>query len=303
MQPNVDIVAVHGLEEGPDDTWTWLERSESLRVNQTASKEDRRSLPERLMRRSPSPMPSQNGPPNDKQLNQAFSGLPSNSSSKEVNWLKDPNMLPAAHPEARIMSFGYSTTLGGDKSPADALSQIAKQLLQHLGEKRSTLSCNSQRPIIFIGHRFGGIVIEKALALAAADERHVVLKECDILNSIVGVIFLSTPLRGYKQATLLSNGNRQADSASSAVGRKGSPGSTVAQSKSPDQPGLRSLLYDHKTLNNLYHDFIQTVQTEHIRIACFMDGPLLKKIETRFQVSDFMLHQVCHVCGRNLKND
>ncbi|KAF8535854.1 hypothetical protein BDD12DRAFT_692879, partial [Trichophaea hybrida] len=102
--PIVDIVAIHGLSEDHNETWT-----------------------------------------------------------KEVNWLKDSDMLPAAHPEARIMTFGYPRTLESrDVSPADGLILIAKALLRQLSKKRSPLSCNSRRPIIFIGHSFGGIVIENA---------------------------------------------------------------------------------------------------------------------------------------------
>lgn len=130
-------------------------------------------------------------PPKDSQQNESSGGSLPSSQRREINWLKDSHMLPEVYPDARIMTFGYPTTLihsdTVETSPADALVQIARGLLQQLNMARNLSTSNSGQPIIFIGHRFGGVVIEKALVLAREENFH------QILQSTVGLIFLSTP--------------------------------------------------------------------------------------------------------------
>jgi pimeloyl-ACP methyl ester carboxylesterase len=103
-------------------------------------------------------------------------------------------MLPNAVPHARIMVFQYSTmasSLSQNVEANERLVQIAQELLHDLGEKRQDAA---SRPIIFIGHGFGGIIIERALVLAGEEERR------DILDSTLGLVFLGTPFRGSEAA-------------------------------------------------------------------------------------------------------
>lgn len=77
------------------------------------------------------------------------------SSGKTVNWLKD--FLPKQMPHARIMSFGYNSTVLFSKSAAD-IGTYAEQLLEDLISYRGLFM---SRPIIFICHSLGGIVVKK----------------------------------------------------------------------------------------------------------------------------------------------
>lgn len=73
-----------------------------------------------------------------------------------------------------------------------------------------------RRPIIFIGHSFGGIVIEQAIVHAGSARRG---QEPSLLDFLAGVIFLGTPHAGSdmakfgvvaaKTAQLLSRGQTQ----------------------------------------------------------------------------------------------
>jgi surfactin synthase thioesterase subunit len=70
-------------------------------------------------------------------------------------------MLPAAIPNARIMRFGYSSRYIGneaDEPIKQELSTVAAGLLQALRSKREA---DPKRPLVFIGHCFGGLVIQK----------------------------------------------------------------------------------------------------------------------------------------------
>lgn len=57
-------------------------------------------------------------------------------------------------------------------------------------DKRS----QSERPIIFIGHSFGGLIIKKAFLIAQNDKGHRFRET--IFDRVIGFIFLGTPHRG-----------------------------------------------------------------------------------------------------------
>ena len=79
-------------------------------------------------------------------------------------WLRD--FLPADIPNARIMTFGYDSTVAFSKSVAK-IEDKALELLNHLSAKRSVVAAgSSSKPIVFICHSLGGIVVKKALIIA-----------------------------------------------------------------------------------------------------------------------------------------
>ncbi|RYP61087.1 hypothetical protein DL770_009852 [Monosporascus sp. CRB-9-2] len=82
----------------------------------------------------------------------------------KVNWLKDNNMLPRCFPRARIMQFSYPTSLADTAS--NNLKAVASELLRRLSDERKDCGPGLSRPIIFIGHSFGGIVVSEALVMA-----------------------------------------------------------------------------------------------------------------------------------------
>lgn len=75
-------------------------------------------------------------------------------------WLRD--FLPQQIPHARIMSFGYDSVLLFSKSTSD-VGTFAEQLLESLLSRRVNVS--ETRPIIFICHSLGGIVVKKVGSL------------------------------------------------------------------------------------------------------------------------------------------
>jgi hypothetical protein len=73
-------------------------------------------------------------------------------------WLYD--FLPLDLPRARIMSFGYNAETAFSQSVAD-ISDVADSLLSRLENVRQPHEHN--RPIIFISHSLGGIIVKKVL--------------------------------------------------------------------------------------------------------------------------------------------
>ena len=107
-------------------------------------------------------------------------------------WLRD--FLPADIPHALIMTFGYNSTIAFSKSVAK-IEDKALELLNLLSAKRSSTAPGSlSRPIVFICHSLGGIVVKKALIIAHERDSNLDFK--DILVSTRGIAFLGVPHRG-----------------------------------------------------------------------------------------------------------
>ena len=107
-------------------------------------------------------------------------------------WLRD--FLPTGIPDARIMTFGYDSTVAFNKSVAD-IEDKALELLNHLSGKRSPAAPGGlSKPIVFICHSLGGIVVKKALILAHECDSNLGYK--DILENTKAIAFLGVPHKG-----------------------------------------------------------------------------------------------------------
>jgi hypothetical protein len=73
-------------------------------------------------------------------------------------WLQD--FLPSQLPSARIMSFGYNSDTALSNAVTD-IDDVASMLLFRLNLSRKHED-ERKRPIVFISHSLGGIVVKKA---------------------------------------------------------------------------------------------------------------------------------------------
>lgn len=71
-------------------------------------------------------------------------------------WLRD--FLPEHVPTARIMTYGYDSRLLNSNSTA-SIREFSQNFLEALSTVRVG---DTRRPIIFIGHSLGGLVIKQA---------------------------------------------------------------------------------------------------------------------------------------------
>ena len=124
---------------------------------------------------------------------------------QDVNWLRD--FLPEQIPNARVMSFGYNSLLQFSKSVADIYT-FADQLLEALLSKRITQEEQS-RPIMFICHSLGGIVVKQVRLICNYSHFKLVLNCVQALNrahereryhrlleQVFGIAFFGTPHTG-----------------------------------------------------------------------------------------------------------
>ncbi|KAK0652759.1 hypothetical protein B0T16DRAFT_347215, partial [Cercophora newfieldiana] len=121
--------------------------------------------------------------------------------STSVYWPRD--LLPITIPNGRILTYGYDTNLRHAFSrPLNQATvyDIAGDFLVALGAERRA---NPTRPILFIAHSLGGIVVKEMLRQASGFQlRHPHL--CSVFNSTIGIMFFGTPhggaeLRGFRQ--------------------------------------------------------------------------------------------------------
>ncbi|SLM40558.1 Tetratricopeptide-like helical domain [Lasallia pustulata] len=110
-------------------------------------------------------------------------------------WLRD--FLPADIPFARIMTFGYDSTVAFSKSVAK-IEDKALELLNRLSAKRSAAGGGTAVPIVFVCHSLGGIVVKKALILA--HERSSDPDYKDVLDNTKAIAFLGVPHKGSDSA-------------------------------------------------------------------------------------------------------
>ena len=102
-------------------------------------------------------------------------------------WLQD--FLPANIEGARVMSFRYNADAAFGNTTAtirDHASDLLGSLIAHRGDKDE-----NARPIIFIAHSLGGIIVKQALVLAQNEAEYESIK-----TNSKGIIFLASPHKG-----------------------------------------------------------------------------------------------------------
>ena len=112
-------------------------------------------------------------------------------------WLKD--FLADDLPSARIMIFGYDSAVAFGKSVGD-IEDNALSLLNQLVAERPTSGSEGQdgRPIVFVCHSLGGLIVKKAMVLAHERSSEPAFK--DVLDNTKAMAFLSVPHRGSDAA-------------------------------------------------------------------------------------------------------
>ncbi|KAL6405287.1 Ankyrin repeat domain-containing protein 50, partial [Ilyonectria robusta] len=124
----------------------------------------------------------------------------------QKNWLRDflpdTDQLPRFGIRARIMAFRYRSAWGA-RAPAKDLPDYGKQLLNALKAERREEEARN-RPLILIGHSFGGLLIEQAMVLAKQFVNDKVDEKQNkwLTDSLAGIIFLGTPHGGSGYSAL-----------------------------------------------------------------------------------------------------
>ncbi|CAF9923178.1 MAG: hypothetical protein ALECFALPRED_002317 [Alectoria fallacina] len=164
-------------------------------------------------------------------------------------WLRD--LLPNTLNVARVLTFGYnadSRSFYGHRS-ADRIQQHAHTLVADLQADRALENC-LQRPIIFICHGLGGILVKKALAYSSTRTSQHIEHLYSIFASTYAVLFFGTPHQGTDKESWL------------AIAHAGSP-----RQRAPprfDTQLLMATEKDSETLQSITEQFAPLMKQFHI---------------------------------------
>ncbi|PVF99568.1 hypothetical protein CPB86DRAFT_290098, partial [Serendipita vermifera] len=111
-------------------------------------------------------------------------------------WLKD--LLPLDIPNARILTYGYdSDARRFTHTSTQSIFRHAETFVEDLTLARSA---NPERPIIFVAHSLGGIILKKALALCNGSNHR---RDCKSIKvSTYAILFFGTPHSGANSVNL-----------------------------------------------------------------------------------------------------
>ncbi|KAF8505291.1 hypothetical protein BU17DRAFT_57968, partial [Hysterangium stoloniferum] len=123
-------------------------------------------------------------------------GHPEDSWTAEngILWLKD--LLPPRLPHARIVTYGYDASTGNQSNKIqETLYGHAANFITRLALFRIS-STPTTRPIIFLAHGCGGIMLKFALIHANQCHESHLLHHKQITLSTIGILFFGTPHQG-----------------------------------------------------------------------------------------------------------
>ncbi|KAK0613645.1 hypothetical protein B0T14DRAFT_283067 [Immersiella caudata] len=193
LRSSSSIILVHGLQGHPYRTWT------SNKLPKKSQSKAPLDPPKRSIRRWLAGVSSVSS------RDSAGSSKPSASDnaseisfSAGVFWPAD--LLPTTCPRARVLVHGYDTKVTNylaSSSNKNSIFSHAKDLLFALS--REALP---GRPLIFVAHSLGGIVVKEMLAQASSSGEP---QLASILEATVAVVFLGTPHRGSPDLATAGN--------------------------------------------------------------------------------------------------
>jgi pimeloyl-ACP methyl ester carboxylesterase len=118
------------------------------------------------------------------------------------SWLADEEELSPF----RIFSFGYNSNFKGaatNLNTIDFAKDLLFSMLTFSGGVRDGLDDHlriGSKPIIFVAHSMGGLVVKKAYVLGKHDKQY-----SSLIAQVYGILFLATPHRGAQYAKMLNN--------------------------------------------------------------------------------------------------
>jgi hypothetical protein len=174
-------------------------------------------------------------------------------SSDAMFWPAD--LLPDDYKNMRILTYGYDSNVSHYfEGPTNKLnlSQLGEGLLNRVvGERRRSEA--SGRPIVFVAHSLGGLLVEEAIV--ESKKQGPGSRKIDVYKSTQGIIFFGTPHKGsndVKWGLIL-------ESIASAV-------------FDTNDKLIRALEPDNELLDKLARDFQDIVDEGNLRICSLLES-------------------------------
>ncbi|MDI1487218.1 MAG: hypothetical protein OHK93_006487 [Ramalina farinacea] len=165
-------------------------------------------------------------------------------------WLRD--LLPKNLDVARVLTFGYkaNVSLFYGNGSADRIQQHAHTLVAELQAHRSLEEC-SKRPIVFICHDLGGILVKKALAYSSTRTSNNVDHLYSIFAATYAILFFGTPHQGTEKLVWkkVSHGDNVAEDSTRPAD------SQLVSAIEPDSETLQAITEQFSSLMKRFHIF------------------------------------------------
>ncbi|KAJ3457000.1 hypothetical protein MRS44_014141 [Fusarium solani] len=187
------IVIIHGLKGHAYKTWTSPLMPDAVADLPTDLRSDGemiKSRREHVLRSVTSLMKRASGKRGPSNASKPKTPVPT------LFWPRD--LLPEDCPNARILTYGYDTKITKYTSGSTNKNSVfshSKDFLFALGRSHT-----KDRPLIFLAHSLGGIVVKEMLALSSTSQPD---ELSNIVKSTTAVIFLGTPHRGSPDLSAL----------------------------------------------------------------------------------------------------
>ncbi|KAJ5371991.1 Cytochrome P450 [Penicillium concentricum] len=172
--------------------------------------------------------------------------------ASKVCWPSD--LIPNYIKNARVLSWGYTAntnSLGGKATSSDRILQHAGTLIEELQNDREFEDA-TERPIIFVCHSLGGIIVKRALTLSQGRTSAKSARLHMIYTCTYGILFFGTPHNGSSKARQLGTIHKLA---SFIVPKR------VARFETSLVTGIED---DSETIQNLAEDFSPLMSRYHI---------------------------------------
>ena len=185
-----------------------------------------------------------------------LNGDPHNTWTAEKSKIFWPEQLlpPILEEErARILVYGYDADVTSflDGASRDKIHNHAEHLVAELAANRRIRKA-SERPIIFVAHSLGGLVVKRALIYSSEIRGNYTEHLRSIFVSTYGILFLGTP---HKGSDLAKWGSRL-----EAICRAVMPKRAVDSNDNL----VNALKSNNETLQNIDRQFIQIINRFHV---------------------------------------
>ncbi|KAL2270175.1 hypothetical protein VTJ83DRAFT_2359 [Remersonia thermophila] len=194
MSPSPSDAEDPELAAEPDDS-LWLTELPSAIADENASSNISWAMTT-WNREARGSQPAINGASSVSEIDVAGNSL-SRFPFKKVNWLTDPDMLPAKIRGSRVMCYTYNPeTSKPATAPWEYLTQLAIDLIRRLVQARSSETIDYRRvPMVFIGRGFGALIVQRAVMRLAIETRENLTATTGFLQ-VASLVLLDPPAAG-----------------------------------------------------------------------------------------------------------
>ena len=164
-------------------------------------------------------------------------------------------LLQKTLPDARILTYGYDSGIGHRLTQPvnqNTILDLGQNLLAGLEAQRRSQPC---RPIIFVAHSLGGIIVKEALRRSEGHREHQ-RDFYSVYNSTIAFIFFGTPHRGAEPQGLVRN---VAETVIRVAGFL------------PNETLINALLPNSERLKELREEFSKMLQTKRWKVYSFQE--------------------------------